>query len=89
LRIDNGSVFYTANIVQAGAFQNVQPSRYDNTNVFYSPTVVQVGGVQTLLPAIFVNANTFYSVVISQPLPPTAEADIFVEIRSFTERRRF
>lgn len=83
--VTNANAFYTATIT-AGPI-NLAPNLYSNTNLFYGATIT--AGTVSLFPPLLSNTNAFYSAAISQTLPPTAEADIFVEIRSFTERRRF
>ncbi|MGV0954738.1 MAG: hypothetical protein ACOYBR_10530, partial [Fluviibacter sp.] len=85
--VSNANAFYAAAIT-AGPI-NLAPNLYSNTNLFYGATITQGGAPQNLFPPLLSNTNAFYSAAISQTLPPTAEADIFVEIRSFTERRRF
>ena len=82
----NSNTFYSA-AVTPGAV-TLLPSLYTNSNTFYS-CVVSVGGKALVQTARLDNVSVFYSPTITAMLPPAGNQDMFVEIRSFTERRRF
>ena len=86
-RYNNTNVFYPPFVTQ-GSYVIYQHTRFDNANTFY-PLNIEQGAFDLHQVERLDNLSVFYSPTVGPVLPPTGNVDIYIAIRSFTERRRF